>query len=274
VLYIGYTQLVGGAWQGGVLRLTTGGGTGIDAEDSNVANWKLSTVITVPGAVTTSVSFIQDRTNHELWLYFGTGRYFWKIGTNVDDANTQQALYGIKEPCYSNGTTPAGVPTDSLSMTCTSTVSTSGLINSTTSPPSSDAPTGWFINLAASTTSNYAERVVTDPLAAFTGAAFFTTFEPSTAACGFSGNSYLWAVNYNTGGSAPASALSGSALLQVSTGQVQQVTLSSAFTGNVPTGGTQGRTSAALLGVPPKGQGLSVIIQPRPLNKVLQIQEK
>ncbi len=265
VLYIGYTQLVGGNWQGGVLRLTTGGSNG---EDSNVSNWNWSTVITVPGAVTTSVSFIQDRTNHQLWLYFGTGRYFWKIGTNVDDANTQQAIYGIQEPCY--------LSTDTLNMACTSSVSAAALTNSTTSPPASAPGNGWYINLAASSSTNYAERVITNPLAAFTGATFFTTFEPSTAACGYSGNSFLWAVNYSTGGSAPASALSGTALVQTSTGQVLQVNFDTAFTNNVPSNSTtgQGRTTAAFLGVPPKGQGLSVIIKPRPLNKVLQIQEK
>ncbi|HAM51282.1 MAG TPA: hypothetical protein DCP92_11570 [Nitrospiraceae bacterium] len=161
-------------------------------------------------------------------------------------------------------------------MACTSSVSAAALTNSTTSPPASAPGNGWYINLAASSSTNYAERVITNPLAAFTGATFFTTFEPSTAACGYSGNSFLWAVNYSTGGSAPASALSGTALVQTSTGQVLQVNFDTAFTNNVPSNSTtgQGRTTAAFLGVPPKGQGLSVIIKPRPLNKVLQIQEK
>jgi len=270
VLYIGYTQMVGGAWQGGVLRLTTGGGSG---ESSSVGDWQLSTLINnIPGAVTSGISYIQDRTNHELWIYFGTGRYFFKIGTTVDDANTQQYIFGIKDPCYSDGS----VPQDTFDMACSSSAGTwTGLTNSTTTAPASEQNTpGWYIALAPSNSTNFAERVVTNPLGAFTGAIFFTTLAPSTAACGYSGNTYLWAVNYNTGGSASSTALHGTALIQVSTGQIEEVSLSSAFTSNVPTGGTQGRRTTAFQGVPPKGQGLSVIINPRPVNKILYMKEK
>ena len=119
-----------------------------------------------------------------------------------------------------------------------------------------------------------AERVITNPLAAFTGGVFFTTFAPTADICGYSGNSYLWAVNYITGGSAPASALKGTALIQVSTGEIKEVPLASSFTDKAPSGGTQGRRTAAFQGVPPKGQGLSVVINPRPMKKILHMQEK
>lgn len=273
VIYIGYSQLSGGNWVGGVLRLTTGGSNG---EDTTVNNWVLSTVITVPGAVTTSISHLQDRTNHRLWLYFGTGRYFYKISGIIDDANTQQNLYGIKEPCYSDGL----VAPDTLDMSCTSTVSAAGLANATTSPPSSEPATGWFIALDPSGATDaqgntyVAERVVTNPLAAFTGGVFFTTFEPTAAACGFSGQSFLWGVNYSTGGSPPSSALQGTALIQVSTGQVQEVSMATAFSDKIPGGSTQGRRTTAFQGVPPKGQGLSVVINPRAMKKILHMQEK
>jgi type IV pilus assembly protein PilY1 len=267
VIYIPYTQMSAGSWVGGVLRLTTGGS--VQGEDSNVGHWSLSTLITVPGAVTTSVSHLQDRTNHKLWLYFGTGRYFYKIGSTIDDANTQQKIYGIKEPCYSD----VMVPVDTLDMTCTASVSASSLTDATTSPPAS-VSSGWFISLDPSGSSYMAERVITNPLGAYTGAVFFPTFEPTSSACGFSGNSFLWGVDYATGGSLRSSALHGMALIQVSTGQIQEVSLSSALTDKKPSGGAQGRRTAAFSGVPPKGQGLSVIINPRPLNKILQIQEK
>jgi len=269
VIYIGYTQMSGGSWVGGVLRLTTGGSNG---EDSNVNNWILSPnpVITVPGAVTSSISHLQDKTNHNLWLYFGTGRYFYKMGSTIDDATTPQAIYGIKDKCYSD----AAVPQDTFDMTCTSSVSASGLANATTSPPASEPGTGWFISLSPSVSTYMAERVITNPLAAYTGAVFFTTFEPSTSACGFSGSTYMWAVNYSTGGSAPASALQGTAVLQVSTGQVAQIYMPNEFTMNTPTGSTQGRTGLIGSGAPPKGQGLSVVISPRPVKKILHMQEK
>ncbi len=267
VIYIPYTQLSGGSWVGGVLRLTTGGSAG---EDSNVNNWKLSTVITVPGAVTASVSHVQDFTNHKLWLFFGTGRYFYKIGSTIDDANTQQYIYGIKDPCYSD----SNVTPDTYDMSCTSSVSVSGLNNSTTTPPSTEAATGWYIKLDGSGTTYMAERVVTNPIGAFTGAVFFPSFEPSSTPCGFSGNTFLWAVNYNTGGSPPAAALQGMALIQVSTGQVEQVSMSTAFSDKVPSGGTQGRRSLPFTGLPPKGKGLSVVTSPPPVKKILHMQQK
>jgi len=267
VLYIPYSQFSSGNWVGGVLRLTTGGALG---EDSNVDHWNLSTLITVPGAVTTSVSHLQDRTNHKLWLYFGTGRYFYKMGNTIDDATTQQKIYGIKEPCYSDGIAPV----DTLDMTCTNSVSASSLADATTVPPATAPANGWSITLDPSSSSYMAERVITNPLGSYTGAVFFPTFEPTSSACGFSGNSFLWGVDYATGGSLRSSALQGMALIQVSTGQIQEVSLSSAFTDKTPSGGTQGRRTAGFSGVPPKGQGLSVIINPRPMKKILHVQEK
>jgi len=80
------------------------------------------------------------------------------------------------------------------------------------------------------------------------------------------GNTYVWATSYNSG-SAPAT-IPGKAIIQVSTGEIKEVTLQSVFTekGN--------RRTPAMIGVPPKGQGLSVLIAPRPTKRVLQIQEK
>lgn len=64
------------------------------------------------------------------------------------------------------------------------------------------------------------------------------------------------------------SALRGTALIQVSTGEIKEVPLASAFTDR------GGRRSAGFQGVPPKGQGLSAIINPRAMKKILHMQEK
>jgi type IV pilus assembly protein PilY1 len=264
VFYVSYTQKSGANWVGGILRVTT--------KESDPSKWVVSTLInsstlgSTIGAVTTSVSHLQDRTNHRLWLYFGTGRYFYKIGTDIDDANAQQKLYGIKDPCYISST-------DKYDSTCTASVTS--LTDSTTAPPVTEPATdGWYITLDAADSSYKAERVITSPLAAFTGGVFFTTFAPTADICGYSGNSYLWGVNYTTGGSAPASALKGTALIQVSTGEIKEVSLASSFTDKIPSGGTLGRRTAAFSGVPPKGQGLSIVINPKPMKKIVHMQEK
>ena len=54
------------------------------------------------GPVTSSVARIQNKNNGELWLFFGTGRYFYKNTTGTDDANTQRSILGIKDPCFEN----------------------------------------------------------------------------------------------------------------------------------------------------------------------------
>ncbi len=273
VFYIGYTQLSGTTWtNGGVLRVTT-------KQDINPANWTLSTVLSGIGPVTTSVAKLQDRTNHHLWLYFGTGRFFFKTAANLDDRDSIRMLYGVKDPCY--------LPNDTFDSTCTSSVGS--LNNQTTNPSNSEPNNGWYITLAPTTTTTPiygAERVITDPVAAPNGVVFFTTFMPTTDPCSLGGNSYIWALGYNTGSSSvcfancSSSSLSapvtkqvsnivtGTALVQVSTGSIQEISLAGAFTQN------SNRQSLPITGVPPKGQGLSIVIKPRPLKKILHIKEK
>jgi type IV pilus assembly protein PilY1 len=265
VFYVGYTQQSGANWVGGVLRITT-------KEDKNVNNWVVSTLIDGVGPVTSGVAHLQDDLiYHRLWLYFGTGRYFYKQGTNIDDADAQRKIYGVKDPCYSI--------TDKFDKNCTDSVT--GLIDATTTPSGPDAGGGWFITLDQSGASYKAERVITNPLAAHNGAVFFTTFAPTANICGYSGNSYLWALDFNTGGALPSSLLVGTALIQVSTGEIKEVPLATAFSEKSysgaptrPDGTPQGRRTVAFAGVPPKGSGLSVITSPRPMNKIFHMQER
>ncbi len=265
VFYLGYTKkdTAASTWtKGGVLRITT-------KEDANPANWVVSTVIDNIGPITSTVAKLQDRTNKILWLYFGTGRFFYRYGTSIDDATGQQALYGLKEPCYSNTSViPAG-PTNDIDNTCTSTLTTSGLVDQSGTTPSSSissTATGWYINLDAASGNIGAERVITDPLAAFFGAVFFTTYTPSTDICSLGGNTNIWAVNYNTGG--VAGGLQGTAITQVSTGAIHELPLVTSFTEK------GGRRTVAITGMPPKGQGLAILVGPKPLRKIMHIKER
>lgn len=269
VFYVGYVKkcttttsvCTSGTWtNGGVLRVTTqvdNPGTS-ENESLNPNNWKVSTLIDNIGPVTSSIGHLQDRKNHNLWLYFGTGRYFYKIGTDIDDADGQRSIFGIKEPCYN--------AYDQFDITCTSSVS--GLTDATTTLPSTEPENGWYINLDSSGAAYKAERVITNPLAATTGAVFFTTFAPTADICGFGGNTYIWAVKYSTGGGPPSSALRGTAIVQVSTGEIKELPLSSAFTEK------SGRRTAGFTGTPPTAQGLSLILPPLPVKRVLHVRER
>jgi type IV pilus assembly protein PilY1 len=255
VLYLGYTKkdMAAGTWtKGGVVRLLTN-------NNLNPASWTVGKFIDNVGPVTSAVTKLIDTKKRNLWVYFGTGRYFYRLdnGMTIDDPTNQQALYGIKEPCYTSSNT--------LQSNCTTQVVVGDLTNKTT--PSSTVPArGWYINLDAASTTYKAERVITDPLAIYSGIVFFTTVAPSSDVCSFGGKTALWFPWYETGGLAPPAALSRlEAMLQVSTGEIVKI----GFTTS-----TTNPKVAVASGIPSKDQGLSVFVPPAPLRRVLHMKEK
>jgi hypothetical protein len=277
VVYIPYVRSSSGTWQGGVLRLST-----LTVEDDvlketgDVSKWTVSTVINDIGPVTSAVTNLLNQKTGKLWLYIGTGRYFYARPDEIDDATSQRHLIGLTEPCYENG----------WKRDCTESRSLSDLTDVTDIPEGSQNDKGWYIKLdnagrytycerynqdgtcALQVRRNYlAERVITDPLAVTTGVVFFTSYKPYDDICSLGGKSFLWAVKYDTGG-APGGLLKGIAILQVSTGAIEQIDLSKAFTG------AGGRKSYSLEGVPPVQQGLSMMTTPSPVKRVIHMIER
>lgn len=253
----GFTYNIFQGWtSGGVMRLFT-------KEDLNPANWALSTVIDDVGPVTSAVVKLQNYKQKKLRLYFGTGRYYYKINDLLDDPASQRKLIGLVEPCY-------GV--NGLVTACTTTVDASSLGNATDAGTTSASAgsgdvDGWYINLEASDGIYGAERVVTDPLAVNTGAVFFTTSAPTTDICEYGGQSHLWAVRYDTGGSLSGTGiLKGKAIVQVSTGAIEEIDLSTAFQGKGL------RRSDPIQGLPPSG-GLSIVVPPKPIDRILHMRK-
>jgi len=247
-VYIGYVQ---NTTSGGVLRLVIN-------DDIDPANWTVSKVIENIGPVTTSVVNLLDRRNQKLWLYFAEGRYFYK----QDDLATQRKLYGIEEPCFAGAS-------NSISPACTSIQTLADLKNQTSSPSTTltAAEKGWYINLDAATASISAERVISNPTPDPLGAIYFLSFAPTADICSFGGTTYLWALDYKTGGRVTF-VMQGKALVQVSTGEIKELSLSSALTGS------EGRKSAGFKGIPPTGQGLMVLSNPSPIKKFMHVQEQ
>ncbi|MBI5632999.1 MAG: hypothetical protein HZA15_05920 [Nitrospirae bacterium] len=266
---ISATDFIFPGWNtGGVGRLLT-------KESLDPTNWAMSNVITTSGPVTSNVSKILNVKDHTMRLYFGTGRYYYKLGQIVDDATATRKIYGVKDPCI----TASGVDT-----ACTTAVAEgslgsadNGLVNTTGSTDtfgnsdatgSTDAD-GWYLSLQAAFGSNGAERSITDSLATPLGVVFFTTTKPSTDVCTFGGQSYIWAVKYDTGGTVPAGVLKGKAMIQLSTGAIQEVDLSNRFN-------AQGnrRTSVPMQGMPPMDQSLNVPVAPAPIKKILHMKKR
>jgi type IV pilus assembly protein PilY1 len=297
-IYVGYTKRAGGAGNtftdGGIGRIFTK-----NVSPSNVSGggWAYSSVMSGVGPVTTTVARLQNNLYHAEWLYFGTGRFFYAQppqGTNstpsIDDADGQRRIVAVKEPCFTTS--------NLLNYTCTTAVTFPSTTDSNfpnvtvaTNAPSdalanSAAFKGWYINLDASgndpndNTNDLfgAERIITDPLASTSGLVFFTSFKPYAQECGLGGKSYIWAINYNTGGAPAPAKLKGKALVQVSTASVEQLDMSTAFTpatGESATGLHKGgRRSFSIEGVPPTAQGLSLLLPPPPVNRVLHMKER
>lgn len=247
-VYIGYVK---DTTSGGVLRLVIN-------DDINPANWSASKVMENIGPVTTSVVNLLDRKNNKLWLYFAEGRYFYK----QDDLSTQRRLFGIQEPCFV-------AATNSISPACASMITVAELKNQTSLPSSAllSSEKGWYVNLAAASASVSAERVISNPTPDPLGAIYFLSVAPTSDICSFGGTTYLWALDYKTGGTVTF-VMQGKALVQVSTGEIKELSLASALTDN------DGRRTAGFRGIPPTGQGLVVVSNPTPLKKIMHVQEQ
>ena len=194
----------------------------------------------------------------------------------IDDPSDQRRLFGIKDPCFPK----AGVSPANIDTACTTTVSFSSLGNASTSAGSTDDD-GWYINLdlcmdssgtvvsCSDTTAVFrTERVVTDPVAAPNGAVFFTTSNPTADTCEYGGASHIWAVRYDTGGSLSGTGiLRGKAIVQVSTGAIEEVDLATAFTER------ENRRTGSIQGLPPSG-GLSLVVPPTPIKKILHMRKQ
>jgi type IV pilus assembly protein PilY1 len=200
-------------------------------------------------------------------LFFGTGRYYYAQETGIDDQDGQRRIFGVKEPCATSaGGTVSIVPTCTTSVSGLTDVTAIGNV-----PVESDANDadfkGWSIALDASSPGYGAERIFTDPLGVTTGVVFFTSSKPYTDVCAIGGKTHIWALRYNTGGSAAAQ-LKGTALIQVSTAAIEQIKLADAFTEK------DGRRTSAMEGLPPTQQGLSIMTQPPPTKRTIHIKER
>jgi len=244
----------GPAWRGAMWRLTTNGGD-TDPDTWGVTTGSGSNVHQAPtlvistfayttsqattctnaspckvGPIMTAPTLTQDDT-HNLWLYFGTGRYF----TSGDKANVDiQHFYGVKDCIVSGACTDQTVERNNLFnssnvVTCAScadgtNVSTTGSTSSFTVGFSSGGGNlvnsiqnmdGWFTTFNDPTAPLQTpprsamasgERNLS-PATLLGGTVFFTTFIPSADICHPTGSGQLYAVYYLTGGPYTASAI-------------------------------------------------------------------
>ncbi len=99
IFYYGWVESGSGQtdWDGGVGRLRV---EDKNKDTSSPQNWDVHKLIDAGRPVTSApnVTFKED----DVWVYFGTGRYFVSADTGI--ADTQQYFVGVKEPKKTDGT--------------------------------------------------------------------------------------------------------------------------------------------------------------------------
>ncbi len=253
--YFGYTYESGDSWKGGVIRVNT-------LDDPDVNDWQVSLLIRNIGPVTAAVRDLEDTKNKKLWLYFGEGRYF----TRDDDPTAQRRIYGVEDPCYSNGKLIDG---------CSATLTLSDLDNVTNNSNATlKGYEGWYIDLnpygtVVDNTTYNAERLISDPVALKNGWVFYATFMPTSDICSYGGATYLWVVNYDNGGVVKKPY--GKVFLQTSVGRLNEINLSSTHLNQRRFGEEAKNNSLPIIPLEGEGGGVGIIIfPPEPLNKTIQ----
>jgi type IV pilus assembly protein PilY1 len=294
VVYVSYTRQKKNSsnvysWDngsdGGMLRLLTNGST-------DPANWTLTSLIDGTGPVTSSMAKMYDDRDPVtqkpvLWLYFGTGRYFYVDQESVDAANEQQYLFGFKEPCYKKDSTGYTVLDKdcAIDLAKGQVVKATHLFDSTyiLSLKASDYYTtelsatkdkiGWYALLDPSDSTYNAERVITTPLVRASGVTSFTTFRPTADICGSGGATRMIFRDYRTGGMPAKGSLKGSVVVQLSTGAISKIDLASVLVTGTGSVGSKPPSIELGQGKPP-GQAPQDDKPRKPVKKVLHIQEK
>ncbi len=216
-VYVGETyKTAGGIWYSRMWRLITNPTAA--GNDTNPANWKMYDFYDNPaGQYITSAPAASTDSSKNLWLFFGTGKYL----NAADKTDTsQQAFYGIKDPCWV-GSTAAWNPTcakwGSLNTagSYTPAITSATLVDTTNAVVATDSANtvtgvtgaatfnalkslvatkdGWFMNFSLAR-----ERSLNKPTV-IGGIVLFATFVPEADVCALGGNSWFYATYYETG---------------------------------------------------------------------------
>ena len=187
-VFLGYARKAGKSspWEGGIIKIWTG--------DADPANWDFNTtMLNFAGRpITSRVEF--GKCFGKWYLYFGTGRYFFK----EDELSQKSALYGVPFLCDENNNCPTGTinPVNSA---------TSSISCNKVGDPTQGA---WMIELEGAVSGYLTERNISDP-SSLQDIVFFVTSQPTADVCGYGGRSRAWALNCALGESLASTRCSG-----------------------------------------------------------------
>ncbi|OSS42784.1 Type 4 fimbrial biogenesis protein PilY1 [Desulfurella amilsii] len=210
----------GSKWSGSVYMLFTN-------NSRRPNDWTFQKIMTTKNPITAKVAHMScfNRT----YIFFGSGEFF--KSTDDYNPNNPDKLYGVDVTnCLAGGNCNINAA-HSTNYSCQELTSPGSGLNS------------WYVSLDNSESNGYLkERDISDPTVTGQNVVFFTTTEPTSNLCGFGGRTRVWGLNCATGTAALDNScpgyvvnnVSGTLLLQTSTGAVEQVNPTTTFTKGNP----------------------------------------
>ncbi|OCC14310.1 Type IV fimbrial biogenesis protein PilY1 [Dissulfuribacter thermophilus] len=236
-VFFGVSQYTGTVWQGNVIGVLTG--------DDDPMKWDFETVFqSAREPITSKVEYMKCFDMN--YIYFGTGRWFYKTDEEGQNINDTEKLYGIRiDECLLEGPGHCSLNNAHNSQDVCNELDRNAAQN-----------VAWTIeDLEPNDGTYFKERTITDPTSSNMNLIFFTTMQPSADLCSFSGRSRLWALNCATGGNMTSSCNGqfaiknhgGTLFLQLSRGNIEDASINE---GVFSLEG--GRTTGWMTGVPPE----------------------
>ena len=176
----GISKKTGTVWQGNVVGLK------INSTDPN--NWEFIKIFnSAIQPITTKVEYMKCFGMN--YIYFGTGRWFYKLDEPGQNANDKEAIYGIRiDGCLTGSNCNVN--------------SAHNVVSACEELENGTSTVAWMLSedLLAKDDRYFKERSITDPtMVPRENIVIFTTMQPTADICGYGGRTRVWALNCATG---------------------------------------------------------------------------
>ncbi len=180
-VFFGVNSLSGGVWHGNVLGVKI---TGPDPDDQTNP-WDVIKIFNSSiEPITSKVEYMKCFGMN--YIFFGTGRWFYKEDSPGQNTNDTEKLYGVRiDGCLYSGNCSIN-SAHSSNDACTELSGGSNVFS-------------WYRELLPRDADYFKERLISDPAVTNFDAIIFATTQPTGNLCGFGGRSRLWGLNCATG---------------------------------------------------------------------------
>ncbi len=243
MVFFGVTKKSGSTWHGNLV--------GVKINDIDPINWDVIKVFnSAIKPITAKIEYMKCFNMN--YIFFGTGRYFYKEDDPGQNANDVERLYGVRiDECLQGGNCHINAA-HSSSMACMA----------LTGGRSRNQLFSWYQKLNPKESGYFKERNISDPSISNSNTIFFSTTEPTSDLCSYGGRSRIWGLNCATGEalnnqSCPpyvVNEIKGTAYLQTSIGKINAypISIGGSGGGNNPFTNKEGKVTPWTPGVTPE----------------------